>query len=353
MLKNVVSHSVATALASIVFPVPGGPNSSTPFHGCSKPVNSCGYLTGMTTASFRMRFGASSSTTSDHRTLGLSVKISLRRNPPRHEAVCPRPWAAHGGRSPHLAIDCASLRISGSLRKGSAFTTLCAHSISRRAHTRRAQRCPAHRTALHSTPPPPPRRPPPRQRPGPAVPPSAGRRFARPCPARTPGPAPAARPGVARSEHPRPAPPEGGAETKREEGVSAAHPRDQASGARTRLVRPWPPTPRSGAPSGATASSVSRPPPALRSLREPLEEAAGGWGVRGARAGPTARRPHLRPPPGRRRLAGASLQEASAACPGQSVEGGAVRCRPRALACGPRPPPRRPSCARPPAASKT
>ena len=30
MLKKVVLHSVATALASIVLPVPGGPNMSTP-----------------------------------------------------------------------------------------------------------------------------------------------------------------------------------------------------------------------------------------------------------------------------------------------------------------------------------
>ena len=42
MLKNVVLHSVATARASIVFPVPGGPNRSTPFHGVSKPVKSSG-----------------------------------------------------------------------------------------------------------------------------------------------------------------------------------------------------------------------------------------------------------------------------------------------------------------------
>jgi len=32
-LKNVVPHSVATAFASIVLPVPGGPTMSTPFHG--------------------------------------------------------------------------------------------------------------------------------------------------------------------------------------------------------------------------------------------------------------------------------------------------------------------------------
>lgn len=32
-LKNVVPHSVATALASMVLPVPGGPTISTPRHG--------------------------------------------------------------------------------------------------------------------------------------------------------------------------------------------------------------------------------------------------------------------------------------------------------------------------------
>lgn len=32
-LKNVVPHSVATAFASIVLPVPGGPTISTPFQG--------------------------------------------------------------------------------------------------------------------------------------------------------------------------------------------------------------------------------------------------------------------------------------------------------------------------------
>ena len=31
--KKAVPHSVATAFASKVFPVPGGPNMSTPFHG--------------------------------------------------------------------------------------------------------------------------------------------------------------------------------------------------------------------------------------------------------------------------------------------------------------------------------
>ena len=53
--KNVVLHSVATALASMVFPVPLGPYSSTPFQGASRPENSSGYLIGCTTASFSSR----------------------------------------------------------------------------------------------------------------------------------------------------------------------------------------------------------------------------------------------------------------------------------------------------------
>lgn len=36
-LKNVVRHSVATARASNVLPVPGGPVSKTPFHGLRIP----------------------------------------------------------------------------------------------------------------------------------------------------------------------------------------------------------------------------------------------------------------------------------------------------------------------------
>ena len=36
-LKKVVPHSVATALASIVLPVPGGPTMSTPRHGRRMP----------------------------------------------------------------------------------------------------------------------------------------------------------------------------------------------------------------------------------------------------------------------------------------------------------------------------
>ncbi len=43
ILKNVVLHSVATALANNVFPVPGGPYKSKAFHGDKIPVNNWGY----------------------------------------------------------------------------------------------------------------------------------------------------------------------------------------------------------------------------------------------------------------------------------------------------------------------
>ena len=36
-LKNVLLHSVATAFASKVLPVPGGPTNNTPFHGLRIP----------------------------------------------------------------------------------------------------------------------------------------------------------------------------------------------------------------------------------------------------------------------------------------------------------------------------
>jgi hypothetical protein len=38
ILKNVVRHSVATARANMVLPVPGGPYNNTPFHGLNRPV---------------------------------------------------------------------------------------------------------------------------------------------------------------------------------------------------------------------------------------------------------------------------------------------------------------------------
>ena len=39
MLKNVALLSVATALANIVLPLPGGPNNSNPRAGARRPVN--------------------------------------------------------------------------------------------------------------------------------------------------------------------------------------------------------------------------------------------------------------------------------------------------------------------------
>ena len=58
ILKNVVQHSVATAFAIIVFPVPGGPKRRIPFQGSRRPVKYWGYLSGRRTASFMSLFGA-------------------------------------------------------------------------------------------------------------------------------------------------------------------------------------------------------------------------------------------------------------------------------------------------------
>jgi hypothetical protein len=52
-LKNVVPHSVATAFASSVFPVPGGPYNNTPLHGLLIPQKNSGIQRGRTTASSR------------------------------------------------------------------------------------------------------------------------------------------------------------------------------------------------------------------------------------------------------------------------------------------------------------
>ena len=77
MLKNVVLHSVATALASMVLPVPGGPNKRMPFQGSSMPVKRWGYFRGISTASFSSLFASSNPTMSWNLTLGLSFMISL------------------------------------------------------------------------------------------------------------------------------------------------------------------------------------------------------------------------------------------------------------------------------------
>jgi hypothetical protein len=46
-LKKVVQHSVATALANMVFPVPGGPTIKTPFHGLRMPWKQKNFIKGM------------------------------------------------------------------------------------------------------------------------------------------------------------------------------------------------------------------------------------------------------------------------------------------------------------------
>lgn len=77
MLKNVVLHCVATDFASIVLPVPGGPNKRTPRQGYSIPVNKCGYLRGRDTAYFSSLFASSRPTMSENFTLGFYTRISL------------------------------------------------------------------------------------------------------------------------------------------------------------------------------------------------------------------------------------------------------------------------------------
>ncbi len=58
-LKNVVLHSEATALASMVLPVPGGPIIRMPFHGRRMPRKKSGIMSGSTTASCSRDFASS------------------------------------------------------------------------------------------------------------------------------------------------------------------------------------------------------------------------------------------------------------------------------------------------------
>mmetsp|Transcript_34267 Transcript_34267/g.61826 ORF Transcript_34267/g.61826 Transcript_34267/m.61826 type:complete len:390 (+) Transcript_34267:479-1648(+) len=80
-LKNVHSVSVAAALASMVFPVPGGPNRRTPLTGRRIPVKNSGMSRGSTVASSRTRFGSSKPAMSDHLIPGLESIISLSSIP--------------------------------------------------------------------------------------------------------------------------------------------------------------------------------------------------------------------------------------------------------------------------------
>uniref|UniRef100_A0A8W7PTZ5 Uncharacterized protein n=1 Tax=Anopheles coluzzii TaxID=1518534 RepID=A0A8W7PTZ5_ANOCL len=76
MLKNVAEHSVATARASSVLPLPGGPNSSNPFAGVRSPVKSSGRTEGKMTISWSACFATSWPAMSCHWTLAPPSTIS-------------------------------------------------------------------------------------------------------------------------------------------------------------------------------------------------------------------------------------------------------------------------------------
>ena len=77
ILKKVVLHSVATAFASIVLPVPGGPNSRIPFQGSRMPWKKCGYFIGIKTASLSNLLASGNPTMSVNRIFGLALMISF------------------------------------------------------------------------------------------------------------------------------------------------------------------------------------------------------------------------------------------------------------------------------------
>ena len=75
-LKKVVPATPATALANSVLPEPGGPNSSTPFHGCRMPTNISGITSGMTTASVSTRLASARAAMSSKATPGAVTSMS-------------------------------------------------------------------------------------------------------------------------------------------------------------------------------------------------------------------------------------------------------------------------------------
>mmetsp|Transcript_9771 Transcript_9771/g.20325 ORF Transcript_9771/g.20325 Transcript_9771/m.20325 type:complete len:385 (-) Transcript_9771:963-2117(-) len=77
IVKNVHLASVATALASSVFPVPGGPNSSTPRTGARRPVNRSARSAGKITISCRARLGFSRPATSAHLTPSMVPRSTI------------------------------------------------------------------------------------------------------------------------------------------------------------------------------------------------------------------------------------------------------------------------------------
>mmetsp|Transcript_5440 Transcript_5440/g.14216 ORF Transcript_5440/g.14216 Transcript_5440/m.14216 type:complete len:243 (+) Transcript_5440:937-1665(+) len=75
----------------MVLPVPGGPYSSTPFHGESRPVKCSGYLRGSTSDSDRTRFTPSNSAISPHPTEGFDCTTSRMIHPPKSlSSACPK-----------------------------------------------------------------------------------------------------------------------------------------------------------------------------------------------------------------------------------------------------------------------
>ena len=62
----------------ITFPVPGGPNNKTPFHGSNIPVKNYGYFNGINTASFNNLLASFNPTISLNITPGLLIHISLK-----------------------------------------------------------------------------------------------------------------------------------------------------------------------------------------------------------------------------------------------------------------------------------
>mmetsp|Transcript_9902 Transcript_9902/g.19979 ORF Transcript_9902/g.19979 Transcript_9902/m.19979 type:complete len:388 (+) Transcript_9902:142-1305(+) len=76
MAKKVQVDSVATALASIVLPLPGGPYRSRPRVGARKPLKRSGRVAGRITISRSSCFAFSSPDMSDHATPGDESKIS-------------------------------------------------------------------------------------------------------------------------------------------------------------------------------------------------------------------------------------------------------------------------------------
>mmetsp|Transcript_38155 Transcript_38155/g.89489 ORF Transcript_38155/g.89489 Transcript_38155/m.89489 type:complete len:371 (-) Transcript_38155:247-1359(-) len=79
MLKKVDSHSVATAFANMVLPLPGGPNKRTPFGGRRMPENSFGFLAGAIMISQNSRFTSSKPTMLSQAIPGASSSTSLIR----------------------------------------------------------------------------------------------------------------------------------------------------------------------------------------------------------------------------------------------------------------------------------